>query len=114
MVADPVYVAVAVALVLVNAFFVAAEFAVVRVGATAMGTLAAEGHWQARLVGGLRRRLDMFLSATQLGITLTSLGLGWIGEPAFAHILAGAFAAGGIESPRVIQNVSFAAGFATI
>jgi CBS domain containing-hemolysin-like protein len=114
MVADPFFLAVAVALVLVNAFFVAAEFAVVRARATRMEELAREGNWQARLVRGIQRRLDAFLSATQLGITLTSLGLGWIGEPAFAHILAGAFAAVGIESPRVIQNTSIAAGFATI
>jgi CBS domain containing-hemolysin-like protein len=114
MVSDPFFVALAVALVLLNAFFTAAEFAVVRVRATRMEALAAEGNWQARLVRSIQRRLDAFLSATQLGITLTSLGLGWIGEPAFANLLGGTFAALGIESPRVIQNVSITVAFATI
>src|SRR5439155_962656 len=84
-------------------FFVAAEFAMVRVRATRVATLAAEGHWQARILAALQRRLDVFLSATQLGITLSSLGLGWIGEPAFAHLLVPLFAALGIESERVID-----------
>jgi CBS domain containing-hemolysin-like protein len=114
MLSDPLLVALALGLVLVNAFFVAAEFAMVRVRATRMEALVAEGHWQARLARAIQRRLDVFLSATQLGITLTSLGLGWIGEPAFAHVLAGAFAALGVSSPRVIQNASIAVGFAII
>jgi len=114
MVSDPLLVALALALVVVNAFFVAAEIAMVRVRATRVATLAAEGHWQARLVAALQRRLDVFLSATQLGITLSSLGLGWIGEPAFAHLLVPLFAALGIESERVIENTSIAVAFATI
>ena len=114
MVSAPLLVALALGLVVVNAFFVAAEFAMVRVRATRVEALAAEGHWQARLAATLHRRLDVFLSATQLGITLTSLGLGWIGEPAFAHLLAPVFAALGIESARVIENTSIAVAFATI
>src|SRR5204862_489013 len=114
MVSNPLLVALALGLVVVNAFFVAAEFAMVRVRATRVEALAAEGHWQARLAATLHRRLDVFLSATQLGITLTSLGLGWIGEPAFAHLLAPVFAALGIESARVIENTSIAVAFATI
>src|SRR2546422_253543 len=114
MVSDPLLVALALALVVVNAFFVAAEIAMVRVRATRVATVAAEGHWQARLVAALQRRLDVFLSATQLGITLSSLGLGWIGEPAFAHLLVPLFAALGIESERVIENTSIAVAFATI
>jgi CBS domain containing-hemolysin-like protein len=114
MASDPLFIAVALGLVVVNALFVAAEFAMVRVRPTRVQELADEGHWQARVLATLQRRLDAFLSATQLGITLTSLGLGWIGEPAFAHLLAGVFAALGIESPRVIQNTSIAAGFAVI
>jgi CBS domain containing-hemolysin-like protein len=105
---DPLLIAVAIALVLVNAFFVAAEFAMVRVRATRMAPLAERGNWQARAVVAAQRRLDAFLSATQLGITLTSLGLGWIGEPAFAHLLSGVFVTLGVESPRVIHNTSVA------
>src|SRR5213594_2161327 len=114
MVSDPLLVALALGLVVVNAFFVAAEFAMVRVRATRIEALAAEGHWQARLAAALHRRLDVFLSATQLGITLSSLGLGWIGEPAFAHLLAPVFAAAGIESESVIHNTSVAVAFAVI
>src|SRR5438477_10865707 len=114
MVADSLLVALALGLVLLNAFFVAAEFAVVRVRPTRVEALAEEGHSQARVVRGLQARMETFLSATQLGITLTSLALGWVGEPAFAHLLSGVFAALGIESPRVIQNTSIAVAFATI
>jgi CBS domain containing-hemolysin-like protein len=98
----------------VNAFFVAAEFAMVRVRATRMAPLAEQGNWRARAVVVAQRRLDAFLSATQLGITLTSLGLGWIGEPAFANLLSGVFVALGVESPRVIHNTSVAVAFALI
>jgi len=114
MAADPLLVALAFALVLINAFFVAAEFAMVRVRTTRIASLAEEGHWQVRAVAAIQARLDAFLSATQLGITLSSLGLGWIGEPAFAHLLAPAFAKLGIESATVIQNASVAVAFATI
>src|SRR5262247_137953 len=104
MAADPLLIAFALLLVIVNAFFVAAEFAVVRVRATRVAALATKGGWRARAVASAQSRMDAFLSATQLGITLTSLGLGWIGEPAFAHLLGGVFAALGIESPRVVYN----------
>jgi magnesium and cobalt exporter, CNNM family len=114
MVSDPLLVALSLALVLLNAFFTAGELAMVRVRATRIEALAEEGHWQARLVRSIQRRPDAFLSATQLGITLTSLALGWIGEPAFAHLLAGAFAALGIESQRALHNTVFVLAFATI
>src|SRR5947207_6714252 len=114
MVSDPLLVALALGLVVVNAFFVAAEFAMVRVRATRVEALAADGHCQARLAATLHRRLNVFLSATQHGITPTSIRLGWIGEPAFAHLLAPVFAALGIESARVIENTSIAVAFATI
>jgi CBS domain containing-hemolysin-like protein len=114
MVSDPLLVALSLALVLLNAFFTAGELAMVRVRATRIEALAEEGHWQARLVRSIQRRPDAFLSATQLGITLTSLALGWIGEPAFAHLLAGAFAALGIESQRALHNTAFVLAFATI
>jgi len=98
MAADPLYILLALVLVLVNAFFVAAEFAMVKVRRTRIETLAEEGNWQARAAVVLHRHLDAFLSACQLGITLASLGLGWVGEPAFAHLFGGALAAIGVES----------------
>ena len=112
--ADPLLVAAALALVLVNAFFVAAEFAMVRVRHTRMAELAEGGDWRARAVAAAQQHLDAFLSATQFGITLASLGLGWIGEPAFAHLLAPVFEELGVSSPRVIHNTSVAVAFALI
>jgi len=114
MAASPLLVAFALLLVLINAFFVAAEFAMVRVRSTRVAALTRAGGWRAQALSVAQRRLDAFLSATQLGITLTSLGLGWVGEPAFAHLLAGAFDALGVESPRVIHNASVAVAFAAI
>ena len=111
---DPLLILLAFALVLLNAFFVAAEFAMVRVRATRIESLAEGGHWQARAVKALQAHMDAFLSATQLGITLASLGLGWVGEPAFAHMLAGVFGTLGIESPRLVRNISVTVGFAII
>ena len=114
MAADPLLVVLALALVLVNAFFVAAEFAMVRVRATRLKELSDQGQWQVRAALAAQRRLDAFLSATQLGITLTSLGLGWIGGPAFAGLLSGVFEALGIASPTVIRNTSVAVAFTFI
>ena len=74
-------------LVLLNGFFVATEFALVKVRPTRLDELARRGSQLARQARRLTHHLDEYLSATQLGITVASLGLGWIGEPAFARIL---------------------------
>ena len=68
-----------------NGFFVAAEFAMVKVRGTRIDTLAQEGNKRAKFATNLTNNLDAYLSACQLGITLASLGLGWIGEPAVAR-----------------------------
>jgi CBS domain containing-hemolysin-like protein len=114
MASDPLLVAFALAIVLLNAFFVAAEYSMVRVRATRIAELVKQGNWRAKLVERTLQNLDTFLPAIQLGITFTSLGLGWIGEPAFARLLAGVFSALGIDSPNVIRNTSIAVGFAVI
>src|SRR5437763_12939146 len=75
------------ALVLFNGFFVATEFAVVQVRRTRLRELEKGGSGAARRALSVVDRLDEYLSATQLGITLASLGLGWIGEPAFARVI---------------------------
>jgi CBS domain containing-hemolysin-like protein len=77
---------VALLLVLLNGFFVLAEFAIVKVRATRLEELAERGVKNAKVAREIIAQLDTYLSATQLGITLASLGLGWIGEPAFAGI----------------------------
>jgi len=80
-----------VVLVLANAFFVATEFALVSARRTRLDELAAAGDRKARLARRAVQSLGRYISATQLGITLASLGLGWIGEPALAGLVAGAF-----------------------
>jgi CBS domain containing-hemolysin-like protein len=74
-------------LVFLNGFFVAAEFAMVKVRNSRIHSLAEEGHRNAKLARSIVNNLDAYLSACQLGITLASLGLGWIGEPAIAKLL---------------------------
>lgn len=73
--------------VVANGFFVAAEFAIVKVRSTQLTELAEQGSIRAKMARKLTRHLDAYLSATQLGITLSSLALGWIGEPAFHHLI---------------------------
>src|SRR5262245_56959321 len=74
-------------LVLANGFFVASEFALVGVRRTRIVTLAEGGHYGAKLLLQLLDNLNAYISATQLGITMASLALGWVGEPVFAHLL---------------------------
>jgi len=75
------------ALVLANGFFVAAEFSLVSVRRTRIAELVAHGNLTARTVQQAIQEPDRFIAATQLGITIASLGLGWIGEPALAHLI---------------------------
>lgn len=74
-------------LVFLNGFFVAAEFALVKVRGTRISQLVNEGNARAKVAQHVTSRLDAYLSACQLGITLASLGLGWVGEPAIAHMM---------------------------
>ena len=73
--------------VALNGFFVAAEFAVVKVRATQLRMRARKGDKRAIIAESVVHRLDRYLSVTQFGITLASLGLGWIGEPALSALL---------------------------
>jgi CBS domain containing-hemolysin-like protein len=101
-------------LVLLNGFFVASEFAIVKVRGSHLATIAKAGDPRAAFAHHLTTHLDAYLSATQLGITLASLGLGWIGEPFLAKMLEPLFFRAGITSPAVIGSSSFAIAFATI
>jgi CBS domain containing-hemolysin-like protein len=94
---DSWYLALAFLFVVANGFFVAAEFAIVKVRSTQLTELAEQGSVRAKMARKLTRKLDAYLSATQLGITLASLALGWIGEPAFHHLIAPLFAKFGGE-----------------
>src|SRR6266498_178055 len=79
------------ALVFANGFFVAAEFSIVTVRKTRIDQLIAEGHTGARAVRRAVSDPDRYIAATQLGITMASLGLGWVGEPALATIIQPSF-----------------------
>jgi CBS domain containing-hemolysin-like protein len=101
-------------LVLLNGFFVAAEFALVKVRSTQLQPLAGQGDHRARLAGFILKRLDSFLSAAQLGITLASLGLGWIGEPVFSALLGPVFGWLNVESAELRRMLAFGVGFSLI
>ena len=101
-------------LVFANAFFVAAEFAIVKVRGAHIDDLARRGSPLARFASKVVHNLDSSLAAAQLGITFASLGLGWIGEPAVAQVLTPLFSALNITSPVALHSVSFAVAFALI
>src|SRR5688500_13616157 len=103
------------ALVLANGFFVAAEFAIISVRKTRIDQLLAEGSRMARPVRRALQNPDQFIAATQLGITMASLGLGWIGESALASLLEPALV--GLPAPISVataQTISFAIAFTII
>jgi CBS domain containing-hemolysin-like protein len=106
--------AVVMALVLLNGFFVVAEFALVKIRDSQLNTLAAEGVKRTALVKQVKNNLNAYLSACQVGITAASLGLGWLGEPFLARMLQPFFALAGIESTAVIKSISFALAFSAI
>nr|WP_275888944.1 hemolysin family protein [Desulforhopalus vacuolatus] len=104
----------AIFLVIINGFFVAAEFALVKIRPGKLEEhvannkpFAATAHW-------LTQRMDASLSACQLGITMASLGLGWIGEPAIAHLLRPLLLTAGVVSEIWIHGIAFAVAFTSI
>jgi CBS domain containing-hemolysin-like protein len=101
-------------LVLLNGFFVAAEFAIVKVRSTKIAELAEQGDFRAAITKRVIANLDAYLSACQLGITFASLGLGWIGEPAVADLIQGPLAAMGILSPTAVHSIAFTVAFIAI
>ncbi|MBL6765360.1 MAG: HlyC/CorC family transporter [Verrucomicrobiae bacterium] len=101
-------------LVFLNGFFVAAEFALVKVRGTQLSPLIEEGSRTAKMAQHITGRLDAYLSAAQLGITLASLGLGWIGEPIFEELLHPVFEWLHVDSETVRTTISFAVGFTVI
>ena len=103
-----------VVLVFLNGFFVAAEFALVKIRDTQLNPLIAKGHRRARIARRVVRNLDASLSACQLGITLASLALGWVGEPVFATLLAPALDWLKIESAAIRHSIAVVVGFTVI
>ena len=105
---------VALLLVALNGFFVAAEFGLVKLRQTRIREIAKTRGWRGRILAKVHAKLDAYLSACQLGITLASLGLGWVGEPAFAGLLEPVFGRLGVTSPELIHGISFAFAFTII
>ncbi len=101
-------------LVLINGFFVGAEFALVKIRASRIDEMVEERRPFASTAGWLVDRLDASLSACQLGITMASLGLGWIAEPAVAHLLRPLIVSVGISSELLIHGIAFTIAFTTI
>jgi len=104
----------ALTLVLLNGFFVAAEFAFVRVRETRIAQLEQEGSAQAETVRNALHDLDAYLSVCQVGITIASLGLGWVGEPAVAAFIRPGLEVVGIVNERLVELIAVILGFAVI
>jgi putative hemolysin len=104
-----------VALVVANGFFVATEFAMVAVRRSRLEELVSAGNPRARAANDVVKHLDIYIAACQLGITMASLGLGWIGEPALARSLEPAFRfVAGSFAPAAAHTVAVAIAFALI
>ena len=101
-------------LVLLNAFFVAAEFGMVKLRHTRIASIKRAYGIRGKILAHIHKHLDSYLSACQLGITLASLGLGWIGEPAFAYLLEPIFVFIGVDSQELVTIISFFVAFSII
>ncbi|MDA7874812.1 hemolysin family protein [Rhodopirellula sp.] len=98
-------------LIILNGFFVAAEFALVKVRLSRIDQMVREKRAFATTAQWLAARLDKSLSACQLGITMASLGLGWVGEPAFSMLIEPVFVAAGITDPDILHWFGFGTAF---
>jgi CBS domain containing-hemolysin-like protein len=101
-------------LVALNGFFVACEFAIIKVRSSQLDALAEEGNVRAVFAKHIRAHLDAYLSATQLGVTLASLALGYLGEQYLAEMLQPLFGLAGIHSEAVVTSISIALAFVGI
>lgn len=102
-------------LVLLNGFFVAAEFAIVRVRGSQIEIQAKAGSRMAKVARGIMHNLDGYLAATQLGITIASLGLGWAGEEVVTTLMLNLFKAFGVViTSELVINISHVVAFITI
>ena len=108
------YLSGAIILIILNGFFVAAEFALVKIRISQIEKLVREKRMFAKTARWLAVRLDESLSACQLGITMASLGLGWVGEPAFAKLLEPALHWMGVHDESVLHLLGFILAFTVI
>ena len=108
---DLVTILIALLLVLVNGFFVAAEFSLVKVRLGRIEQLVSNGKLFSRTAKWLAQRLEQSLSSCQLGITMASLALGTIGEPAFAKLIEPLLRSMQIQSAAIVHAIAFAISF---
>lgn len=101
-------------LVFANAFFVVSEFSIVKIRRTKLEELAHSGSRRAKIALKINDHLNTYLSAIQLGITIASLGLGWIGEPAVSKLLEKVVAGFFADNPVLLHSVSFGIAFSFI
>lgn len=101
-------------LVLANAFFVVSEFSIVKIRRTKLEELAHFGNKKAKIALKITENLNTYLSAIQLGITLASLGLGWVGEPAISKLLEALFGQYMSDNPVLMHSISFGVAFGFI
>ncbi len=114
---DYIYLVFALLLVVANGFFVATEFAIVKIRSSRLQALEEEGRPGARGALKMVEKLDGYLSASQFGITLASLGLGWLGEPAFARLLSPVVervVPAGATAEALVHSISLAFSFGII
>jgi len=101
-------------LVFCNAFFVISEFSIVKIRRTKLEELAHSGNKRAKIALHINEHLNTYLSATQLGVTLASLGLGWLGEPAVSRLLEDLFGGFLKDNPVLLHSLSFGIAFTFI
>lgn len=101
-------------IVAINGFFVVAEFSIVKIRSSQLDGLIEKGDRRALLARHVIKHLDAYLSATQLGVTMASLALGWLGEPYVAQLIEPVFALAGVTAPTVVNTVAVILGFALI
>ena len=108
------YLLLALAFIVANGVFVAAEFAIIKVRPTQLAELAASGSSRARMARRITKRLDTYLSAIQLAVTMFSLALGWIGEPAFEKLIEPYVSIFGAYSVGVAHSIAATLAFTII
>jgi len=101
-------------IVAVNGFFVIAEFSIVKIRSSQLDSLIEKGDRRAVFARHVTEHLDAYLSATQLGVTMASLALGWVGEPYVAQLIEPVFGLVGIHAPAVVNTIAVVLGFAVI
>ncbi|MEO9485269.1 MAG: hemolysin family protein [Ekhidna sp.] len=111
---DGINIGLTIMFIILNGFFVAAEFALVKISKSKIKMLIREKRPFAITAMWLFKRQNLALSACQLGITMASLALGWIGEPAIAHLITPLIQDLGVTSDKLIHGIAFTIAFTTI